>query len=243
MDDMAVALRRISAHKSSPGWTTLTLQQVKLLTESKSNLTSSLYSACRVRLYKQTPETGLGAEIYHQASLVIDTHAGWVERTWRKIAPKKDIFIYWISSLLGVFWLPETNAKRGATVIWTSRATYPGARPAVGCRCRPSTEWPCRTQTWAAAPTAGQSAASHLFPLGSGTHTTRREEHAASHRTAPGWAPVWKKTKQIIKNKTTQFLIISFLSLINQDALIVLDFVCTSRSLSSCCMLLRSSCS
>lgn len=92
MDDTEVALRRISAHKSSPGWTTLTLQQVKLLTESKSNLTSSLYSACRVRLYKQTPETGLGAEVYHQASLVIDAHAGWVERTWQKISPKKGHF-------------------------------------------------------------------------------------------------------------------------------------------------------
>lgn len=74
-----------------------------------------------------------------------------------------------------------------------SGATYPAARPAAGCRCRPSTEWPCRTQTWAAAPTADQSAASRPFPQGSGTRRIRREEHAASRRTAPGWAPVWIK--------------------------------------------------
>lgn len=196
MDDTGVALTRISeSHESSSGWPTLTLQQGKLFTVSKSNLTSSLYSACRVRLYKQTPETGLGAEVYHQASLVIDTHAGWVKRTWRKIWQKKDIFTHWISSLLGSFRLPETKVKKGAAVTWNSRAAYPGARPVAGCRCRPSTEWLCRTQTWAAALTAGQSAASRPFPQGSGTRMTRREEHAASRRTAPGWAPAWKKTR------------------------------------------------
>lgn len=68
----------------------------------------------------------------------------------------------------------------------TSWATYPEARPAGGCRCRPSTEWRCRTRTWAAAPTAGQSAASHQFPQESGTHMKHREARAASHRTGPG---------------------------------------------------------
>lgn len=47
-----------------------------------------------MRLHKQTPETGLGAEVYHQASLLIDAHAGWVERTWHEVAHKKGTSLF-----------------------------------------------------------------------------------------------------------------------------------------------------
>lgn len=53
-------------------------------------LTSSLNPASRVRLHEQTPEPSLGAEVYHQASLVIDAHAGWIQGTWRKTHTKGD---------------------------------------------------------------------------------------------------------------------------------------------------------
>lgn len=35
-------------------------------------------------LNEQAPETRLGAEVHHQASMVINTHAGWIQRTWQK---------------------------------------------------------------------------------------------------------------------------------------------------------------
>ncbi len=52
-------------------------------TDVVKNLTSSFYSASRVGLNKQAPETSLCAEIYNQTSLVIDTHAGRIQRTWQ----------------------------------------------------------------------------------------------------------------------------------------------------------------
>lgn len=59
-----------------------------VINKVKISLTSSFYSACRIRLYEQAPETSLSAEVYHQTSLVIDTHAGWVQRTCQKILQK-----------------------------------------------------------------------------------------------------------------------------------------------------------
>lgn len=43
-----------------------------------------------MRLYKQTPETSLGAEVDHQAPLFIDTHAGWVQRPCGNKQTRKD---------------------------------------------------------------------------------------------------------------------------------------------------------
>lgn len=65
-------------------------------TDVVDKLTSSFYSAPRMRLYKQAPETSLGAEVYHQTSLLIDAHAGRIQCTWKKQTNKKstrqDIF-------------------------------------------------------------------------------------------------------------------------------------------------------
>lgn len=55
------------------------------------SLTSSFYSASRIRLHKQAPETSLGVEVYHQTSLVVDTHAGWVQCTCQKISQKNTL--------------------------------------------------------------------------------------------------------------------------------------------------------
>lgn len=66
---------------------------------------------------------------------------------------------------------------------------YPVARPAGDCRCPPSRGWRYHIQTWGAARTAGQSAASHRCPRGSGTHRTRKEAHVRSRKTGPGSAP------------------------------------------------------
>lgn len=52
-------------------------------------LTSSFVSASRMRLHEQTPETSFGAEVYHQTSLVIDTHACRIQCTWQKNYTKK----------------------------------------------------------------------------------------------------------------------------------------------------------
>lgn len=100
MDDMEVAWQRIvrgekltktkcDAHETSHfSHEFASSVMVILLTDSKTdmvnNLTSCFYSASRVRLHKQAPETSLGAEVYHQTSLVIDTHAGRIQRTWQK---------------------------------------------------------------------------------------------------------------------------------------------------------------
>lgn len=39
-------------------------------------------------LYKEAPEMGLSAEVDHQTSLFIDTHAGWVQRPCKKNTQK-----------------------------------------------------------------------------------------------------------------------------------------------------------
>lgn len=61
-----------------------------MLSEKGSVSVSDLTSwASRMRLYKQTPETSLGAKVDHQAPLFVDTHAGWVQRSCKnqKIKP------------------------------------------------------------------------------------------------------------------------------------------------------------
>lgn len=49
-----------------------------------NELTGPFYPAYRMRVHKQAPETSLGAEVYHQAPLVIDAHACRIQRTWQK---------------------------------------------------------------------------------------------------------------------------------------------------------------
>lgn len=70
-----------------------------VINKVKISLTSFYYSASRVRLHKQAPETSLGAEVYHQTSLLIDTHAGWVQRTCQKISQKT----HWITPKAFIF--------------------------------------------------------------------------------------------------------------------------------------------
>lgn len=48
------------------------------------SLTSSFYAASRMRLHEQAPETSLGAEVDHQTSLLVDAHAGRIQRPWTK---------------------------------------------------------------------------------------------------------------------------------------------------------------
>lgn len=79
-----------------------------VINKVKISLTSSFYSASRIRLHKQAPETSLGAEVYHQTSLVIDTHAGWVQRTCQRISQKT----HWITqkTFIFCFWETETES-------------------------------------------------------------------------------------------------------------------------------------
>lgn len=72
---------------------------------------------------------------------------------------------------------------------WVRVLAYLVALPPGGCLCLPATRWQCRTRRWAAAQTAGRSAASHQPPQGSGRCRRRRVAHAGSRRTAPGSGP------------------------------------------------------
>lgn len=67
--------------------------------------------------------------------------------------------------------------------------SYLAGGPPVGCRCRPSIRWQCRTQTWAWAPTASQSAAILPPPLASGTRRRRAAGRAGSRRTGSDSIP------------------------------------------------------
>lgn len=53
------------------------------------SITGCFDSAWRMRLNKQTPEMSFRAEIHHQTSLLIDAHAGRIQRSY-----EKKIYIY-----------------------------------------------------------------------------------------------------------------------------------------------------
>lgn len=94
---------------------------VILLTDSETdmvnNLTSSFYSASRMRLHKQAPETSLGAEVYHQTSLVIDTHAGRIQRTWQKYTQTDRILQKTFYNLMWISLSTETQS----VIFWPSK--------------------------------------------------------------------------------------------------------------------------
>lgn len=81
-------------------WRWYYLQIVKLVW--LITLTNFSYSASRMRLNEQAPETSLGAEVYHQASMVINTHAGRIQCTWQKyiqthqILPKRFLVLIYV---------------------------------------------------------------------------------------------------------------------------------------------------
>lgn len=77
--------------------------------------------------------------------------------------------------------VPDSRSINCDVKSWT----HPGAQPAGGCRCPPSRGSQCRRQRSAAARTAGQSVASHLFPPVSGTRRKHKGAPAGSRRTGP----------------------------------------------------------
>lgn len=78
MDTMEVAGLRVWE------WYELPIDTYVMITVLANELTGSFYPASRMKVHKQAPETSFGAEVYHQASLVIDAHARWIQRTWQK---------------------------------------------------------------------------------------------------------------------------------------------------------------
>lgn len=72
-----------------------------------------------MRLHKQAPETSLGAEVYHQTSLVIDTHAGRIQRTWQKYTQtdrilQKNFFFY------NLMWI-SLSTETQSVIFWPSK--------------------------------------------------------------------------------------------------------------------------
>lgn len=62
-----------------------------------------------MRLHKQTPESSLGAEVYHQTSLLIDAHAGGIQRTWQKYTQTHQIQQKLFFFLMRMILSPETQ--------------------------------------------------------------------------------------------------------------------------------------
>lgn len=134
---------------------------------------------------------------YNKVYLDVQTQTSlWIEPpcgSWQPVAPG---YLYACWSDTEHLWkqrqshsVTTINLDFCLLYISTIRLNYLAGGPPVGYRCRPSIRWQCRTQTWAWAQTASQSAAILPLPLASETHRRRAAGRAGSRRTGSDSIP------------------------------------------------------